>query len=275
MKHPRRDVRTRNNHLIDLKLWLPVDHYRPPGARRRGCRPAGCRPVHPRNLPHVYRVRATVRDQGGDARSLRNGELGRGRANTAGALSEDEMRTCASCGGKKAGHSGGTRCAACWKKESPSAEERFWAKVDKTGECWVWTASKRTNGYGQIGSTGGRWRPLQAHRVSWVLHFGPIPDGLWVLHRCDNRPCVRPDHLFLGTVTDNNRDMVAKGRAIKPEQHARGERASTAKLTADQVRELRAAHAAGESAKSLAARFGISTVMVGRIRNRRDRRHVD
>lgn len=110
--------------------------------------------------------------------------------------------------------------------ERPNAVERFWAKVNKQGPvpahrpelgpCWVWTGTvPKQPGYGRF-NTGiklaGRWVIVNVHRYSWELHHGPVPAGLWVLHRCDNRPCVRPDHLFLGTATDNNRDMVAKGR---------------------------------------------------------------
>lgn len=96
------------------------------------------------------------------------------------------------------------------------SEDRFWAKVDKSGDCWVWTASvfRERLGYGkfQTGSNRGESRVAYAHRVSWELHFGPIPNGLFVCHHCDNPPCVRPDHLFLGTAADNVRDMDRKGR---------------------------------------------------------------
>jgi hypothetical protein len=91
---------------------------------------------------------------------------------------------------------------------------RFWAKVDKRGpdDCWEWTGAAIAKGYGKIsrGPRGGG--QLAAHRVSWILAKSEIPDGQMVLHRCDNRLCVNPSHLFLGTNTDNMRDMVSKGR---------------------------------------------------------------
>ena len=98
--------------------------------------------------------------------------------------------------------------------------ERFWAKVDRSGPgpehrpelgpCWQWTASRTRAGYGKFSIRRGCFE--ESHRVSWRLHSGPIPDGLWVLHHCDNPPCVRPSHLFLGTNADNVADMLAKGR---------------------------------------------------------------
>ena len=98
------------------------------------------------------------------------------------------------------------------------SEARFWAKVELTLDgCWLWTGSKTgpgpytTGGYGTV-----YWRGeyLLAHRVMWELANGPIPEGMHVLHRCDVRNCVRPDHLFLGTHQDNMADMARKGRAV-------------------------------------------------------------
>src|SRR6185369_11378251 len=103
----------------------------------------------------------------------------------------------------------------------PSAEviQRFFSHVNKDGPapvhqpklgpCWIWTAGT-SRGYGQFSRSHKVKVP--AHRVSWVIHNGPIPDGLFVLHRCDRPECVRPDHLFLGTGDDNMADMVSKGR---------------------------------------------------------------
>jgi len=112
--------------------------------------------------------------------------------------------------------------------------DRFWNKVDICGidDCWNWLASKR-NGYGRIWS--GEDKNLAAHRVSWELKHGKIPDGMKVLHVCDNPSCVNPRHLFLGTQTDNIYDMCEKGRQVAP----RGENMWKSILTEDQVKEIR------------------------------------
>ena len=95
-----------------------------------------------------------------------------------------------------------------------TVEERFWAKVDKDGDCWTWMARRQPRGgYGQFQLDG---RTRSAHRVAWTLTNGPIPDGLCVLHRCDNPPCVNPEHLWLGTKAENNQDMTEKGRRFSP-----------------------------------------------------------
>lgn len=92
-------------------------------------------------------------------------------------------------------------------------EKRFWAKIEKTKSCWIWKAAL-TNGYGVFGIGGQSIE--KAHRIVWILKRGPIPKGMFVCHRCDVRACVKPAHLFLGTVYDNNDDMIAKGRHSPP-----------------------------------------------------------
>lgn len=128
---------------------------------------------------------------------------------------------------------------------------RFWAKVDRTGGCWLWVGNKLKSGYGLF-RPGGAEHHKVAHRVSWDWANGPIPDGMSVLHKCDVRACVNPDHLFLGTQIENMRDMVAKGRA----QH--GESRPNAKLTEALVRQARTLAAQGESFVEIARRFGVS-----------------
>jgi DNA-binding Xre family transcriptional regulator len=88
-------------------------------------------------------------------------------------------------------------------------EQRFWSKVDRSGDCWLWTGARRPLGYGALKVDG---HVLHAHRVAYELVYGEIPAELVVLHTCDNPPCVNPAHLRLGTRSDNTRDMYAKGR---------------------------------------------------------------
>jgi hypothetical protein len=90
-------------------------------------------------------------------------------------------------------------------------EEFFWSRVIKTDGCWLWTGRIAHWGYGDIQLHAGA-RHLLAHRASWIIHHGSIPNKMFVCHTCDNPPCVRPDHLFLGSHTDNMRDAAAKGR---------------------------------------------------------------
>ncbi len=154
-------------------------------------------------------------------------------------------------------------------------ETRFWAKVDKSGDCWNWTGATGSFGHGVVRIATVLYK---AHRVSWTWANGPIPEGLCVCHRCDNPRCVRPDHLFLGTKQDNSSDMARKGRAgsvVHPERVPRGEASGTAKLTAQAVREIRRLYAAGAANQyELAARFGVSQPAIGMIVRRRNWRHV-
>lgn len=167
-----------------------------------------------------------------------------------------------------------------------SVEDFLAGRVRVLGECWVWTGSKNEHGYGTL-TTGGRHR--KAHRFVMELASGePIPPGLRVLHACDNPPCVRPDHLRLGTQRENLREAKQRGRLSPPPIHcgdahharrtpgvlARGEAVGTSKLSAAEVREIRSEAARGEAGVSLAKRFGVTAANVSLIVRRKAWRHV-
>jgi hypothetical protein len=155
--------------------------------------------------------------------------------------------------------------------------ERFMSHVqpEPNSGCWLWDGAEGWGGYGKCGFRGGT---VGAHRASWELHCGPIPDGLWVLHRCDVRPCVNPGHLFLGTQLDNMQDAASKGRNGMQRHPERsvfgrpgvvkrpgGERNGRAKLTAEQVSVIRRALLDGGKKRCLARAYGISDRTIRRI----------
>lgn len=149
-------------------------------------------------------------------------------------------------------------------------EERFWTKVQKTAGCWLWLGHFDKNGYGQLALPGRRGGTLQAHRFSWQLHNGPIPDGKCVLHKCDNPSCVNPKHLFLGTNYDNWHDMENKGR-WKPGGCPQGEKHPLAKLSDEQVKAIRLCSLSGPE---LARRYGVRPQTIYAVRNRETWKHI-
>lgn len=143
-----------------------------------------------------------------------------------------------------------------------TAECWFWSKVQRSEApdgCWVWTGAKNLYGYGVTSMAG---ISLKAHRISWILVRGDTK-GLNVLHHCDNPPCVRPDHLWLGTKKDNSQDMARKGRARG--RVAPGERNGRAKLSWDDVREIRAGRVTGLSYSQLATKFNVTITNIRHI----------
>lgn len=152
----------------------------------------------------------------------------------------------------------------------PTLLERFEQKYQRAPSgCWLWQRSIR-DGYGRTEADG---RKIGAHRRSWELHRGPIPAGLFVLHKCDVPHCVNPDHLFLGTHLDNMADMVAKERTVKKRGPQRkksgpavGPNHPRAKLAWVNVRAIRRAFAAlGTGIKPLARAYGVSPAQIRRI----------
>lgn len=150
-------------------------------------------------------------------------------------------------------------------------EQRFWTHVDLSGECWLWTGTRTVQGYGRVVVRRGIGRPykIAAHRVSYEMAYGlaidSLPKHLVVCHTCDNPPCVRPDHLFLGTMQDNVNDARSKGRMNYEAWHQRGEENHAAKLNDASVRKIRSAYAAGETQAALAKRYEVSRSTIGDI----------
>lgn len=140
-----------------------------------------------------------------------------------------------------------------------------WMPEPNSG-CWLWLAALNKNGYGAILATA---RSSLASRASWALHRGPIPTGLHVLHKCDVRCCVNPDHLFLGTQADNLADMDRKGR--RKSGSLRGDRHHQAKLKTDDVLKIREA---GGSPTVVAQSYGVSRTTIGDILAGRSWRHL-
>lgn len=134
---------------------------------------------------------------------------------------------------------------------------RFWSKVNVTDpdDCWEWTAGRKPHGYGQFYIRKGA--PRTASRVAFALSV-PIPEGVQVCHRCDNPPCCNPAHLFLGTAVENVNDCIAKGRGNR----AAGERHRSAKLTPEQVRQIRATPNRYGALSALARELGVSPTTV-------------
>lgn len=141
---------------------------------------------------------------------------------------------------------------------------RFWAKVIKGDECWLWTGAKNYNGYGAFRVNNRNQFP---HRFSWELHSGSIPRGSFVCHSCDNPSCVNPKHLWLGSNSDNVHDMVRKRR------HTFGERNPMSKLTEKEVLEIRRMGRL-KSLSQISRRFSLGISTVSQILNRHRWKHI-
>ena len=136
--------------------------------------------------------------------------------------------------------------------------ERIWNAVNKTDSCWNWTHGKLAGGYGQVVLSKKKWT---SHRLFYSAFVGPIPEGMLVCHKCDNPSCVNPEHLFLGTHLDNNRDCYAKGRMPLRYGHLA---TNVAKLTETQAKHIKYSDLAS---KELVALYGVNQSQISRIRS--------
>lgn len=151
---------------------------------------------------------------------------------------------------------------------TPTQIARFWNKVKKTRSCWLWTGAQFSDGYGQVTLNK---RLHRAHRISYLLTFGVLPDNQYVLHTCDVKVCVKPAHLYLGDAADNARDREARGRG----RNAKGEQHGNAKLTEAEVLEIRRRYIPYiVSQRTLAEEFGVVHSQISDIVNRKKWTHV-
>ena len=153
---------------------------------------------------------------------------------------------------------------------------KFWSRVDTSNRdgCWEWRGAIVKLADGRVGAYGHLWaggKHVKAHRFAWTLENGNIPPGMHVCHRCDNPTCVRPDHLFLGTHTDNMRDMVRKGRAGR---RLIGPNNLNSKLCTNDVRVIRGMLHSGETKAAIARRFRVTRRCVAMIADGLTWRHV-
>jgi len=170
-------------------------------------------------------------------------------------------------------------CGHSGHKKTLPMPDRFWAKVDKSGgsdACWPWMGATMPKGYGEIEING---RPQLTHRIAYQLSIGPIPDGLFVCHHCDNRRCCNPAHLFVGTNTDNMRDCAQKGRngaKNHPENMARGTHNGNSRLTEEVVRAIRADYARmpRPNQRQLGREYGTSGTTIAAVVKRKTWAHV-
>jgi hypothetical protein len=140
--------------------------------------------------------------------------------------------------------------------ERTDLSERFWAKVNKTDTCWLWTAGTTHSGYGSIRVKG---KALRAHRVAYEMLVGPIPEGAVLMHSCDTPACCNPAHLSIGSQRENIHDAIEKGRTCHREKHW------NYKISPQDIMDIQAAHIGGATGRAIAKHFSVSESLVSKI----------
>lgn len=175
-----------------------------------------------------------------------------------------------------------TKCIPCYRVgrgwpilHKPTIAQRFWSRVKLpdmigTNECWEWMGSRSANGYGRFNPKHGA--KCLAHRFMYELVIGPIPDGMFVCHSCDNPPCCNPSHLFAGTPQDNMDDMENKGRRVSPDMS--GSKNPRARVSEGMVIEMRRLYKSGTRIKELCNMFNLSFSATSHIVNRYTWKHI-
>ena len=142
---------------------------------------------------------------------------------------------------------------------------RFWSKVNKGSKCWNWTASYCGGGYGKIVIGGRKGKLYSSHRLSWEIEYGCIPKGMHICHHCDNKLCVRPSHLFIGTRKDNMQDAVKKERITK------GEKQGNSKLIEEQIKSIRTDL---RTEMVVASEYNVNRATIGKIKRKETWKHI-
>jgi hypothetical protein len=170
------------------------------------------------------------------------------------------------------------QCYKCYdrlRREEADANlaERFYSYVERTDACWLWRGPTDRDGYGIITYHN---RASRAPRIAYIIAHGSIPDGAAICHTCDNPLCVRPDHLYAGSLSDNRRDAQQRNRWARKnlDNVPRGERNTRARLTDDDVREIRAALARNETQPAIAKRYGVNQATISSIKLGKTWKHV-
>lgn len=169
---------------------------------------------------------------------------------------------------QSAKHGAQKYCGRACRYVALPLSDRFWKYANRAEGCWIWSGPRDQDGYGVIGACPCQGKNIRASHAAWRLHFGDIPEGKRICHKCDKPPCVNPDHLFLGTDAENHADAAKKGR------HLPGELNHGSKLTVEAVIEIRRRYQSGDSYSHLGRIYGVTSEAISYIVRRKTWKHI-